>query len=228
LDFFRVTITQSGWESFSGDYVGYPFLNGVSMVPIPRNIADRICALVTATISNADGDELGQGGAAARIASRRSVEATVGTLMERQTEEAKAAEMLTVCQEAGKAPTREFFTEEQLTAVADLEGIDGLRKLAAPWNVKHRSIPGLISLVVKAQNNFIQAKAQRENDERASRAAALDAAMAARMAEEAEMLSKARVLVSDETPNAVGANGEPIHVKIEPPKTELPGEGEQS
>jgi hypothetical protein len=98
--------------------------------------------------------------------------------------------------------------------------MDELRKLAAPWNVKHRSIPGLITLILKAQNNFIQAKAQREDDERINRAAALDAAMAARLAEEAEMLAKSRVLTPDETPNAVGPDGNSIHVK--------PADGEQS
>jgi hypothetical protein len=224
LQSYLVKITQPGWEQFSGDFVGYQFAEGISTHPLPRNICDRIAALVGAEIIDADGENLGQGGAAARIATRLSIEATVGTAMERQTAEAKAGELLQVHQDAGKAPTREFFTEEQLKAVADLEGLDGLRKLALPWNVKHRSIPGLIQLIVKAQNTFIQVKEQRENDERTARAAALDAALAARMAEEAEMLKAARVLTADETPNAVDADGKPIHV--EPVKVETT-DGEQ-
>jgi hypothetical protein len=213
LQLYIVKITQPGWETFNGDYAGYAFENGVSTHPLPRNICDRIAANLGAEIIDDAGDNLGQGGAAARIATRRSLEATVGTLMERQTAEAKAGELLQGHQDAGKAPTREFFTEAQLEGIAEAGGMDELRKLAAPWNVKHRSIPGLITLILKAQNNFIQVKAQREDDERINRAAALDAAMAARLAEEAEMLAKSRVLTPDETPNAVGADGQPIHVE---------------
>lgn len=210
---FHIKITQPGWETFNGDYAGYEFVNGVSAHALPRNICDRIAANVATEIL--DGEEnLGQGGVAARIASRRSIEATVGTLLERQTEEAKAGELLLVHQDAGKPPTLEFFTESQLEGLAEAGGIEELRKLAAPWNVKHRSIPGLIALIIKAQNNFIQAKKQRDDDERFNRAAALDAAMAARLAEEAEFMKGARVL-ADQTPNAVGPDGKSIHVKTD-------------
>ncbi|MCK1543417.1 hypothetical protein IVB12_15985 [Bradyrhizobium sp. 179] len=209
---YIVKITQPGWDNFSGDMGGYQFENGVSTHPLPRAICDRIAANVSAELIDDTGDNLGQGGAAARIASRRSIESTVGTLLQRQTEEDKAAELLTVHQDAGKPPTHEFFTEEQLTGIAEAGGIDELRKLAAPWNVKHRSIPGLINLILKAQNNFIQVKEQRENDERLARAKALDETLAARMLEEAEQLKKARVLTPDQTPNAVGPDGKPVHV----------------
>lgn len=224
---FHVKITQPGWETFNGDYAGYEFKDGVSTHALPRNICDRIAALVATEILDGD-DNLGQGGIAARIATRRSVEATVGTALSRQTDEDKAAELLQVHQELGKAPTREFYTEEQLDGIADAGGIDELRKLAAPWNVKHRSIPGLINLIIKAQNNFIQAKEQREVDERNARAAALSDAMAARLAEEVEMMKKARVLTTDETPNAVGPDGKPIHVKPEAEKTAIEQAGAEN
>jgi hypothetical protein len=220
LQSFYVKITQPGWETFAGDYAGYEFKDAVSVHPLPRNICDRIAANVATEILDGD-DNLGQGGVAARIASRRSIEATIGTVSARQTEEAKAAELLQVHQDAGKPPTREFFTEDQLSGLAEAGGIEELRKLAAPWNVKHRSIPGLIQLIIKAQNGFIDAKKQREDDERLARATALDDAMAKRLAEEAEFMKAARVLTTDETPNAVGPDGKSIHVKTEPPKNEM-------
>lgn len=207
---YIVKITQPGWENFSGDMGGFQFKDGVSTHPLPRVVCDRIAANVSAEIIDADGENLGQGGAAARIATRGSLDATVGTLLERQSQEAKAAELLQVHQDAGKAPVSEFYTEAQLEGIAEAGGIEELRKLAAPWNVKHRSIPGLINLILKAQNTFIQTKQQRAEDERAARAAALDDAMAIRMREEAEMLKKARVLAADQTPNAVGPDGKPV------------------
>jgi hypothetical protein len=221
LQFFYVKLTQPGWESFNGDFVGYQFTDGKSDVAIPRNIADRIAALVPCEILDTDGDSLGQGGAAARIASRRSVEATVGTALARQTPEAKAEELKRAHVDAGVAPTREFFTEDQLEQVAATEGIDGLRKLAEPWAVKDRSIPRLIARIVKAQNDFIAAKKLKEEETRAARAAALDEATRKRLEEESAFLEKARVIAADETPNAVGPDGKPVHVKTEPPKNEF-------
>lgn len=211
MDFYTVKITQPGWEGFSGEYVGYHFKDGVSTTPMPRNQADRVAACVACEIIDAGGDNLGQGGVAARIASGRSVEATVGTALDHMTPEQHAAELLKAYTETGVAPTRDFYTADQLESVASLEGIEGLRKLAEPWKVKDRSIPRLVARIVKAQNDFLNAKKDLEERMRAARAAALDDAQAKQHAEEQALLAKARVLQDDQTPNAVDANGKAIY-----------------
>ncbi len=209
---FFITIKNPGWQAFSGDFCGYQFKDGTSIDPLPRNICDRISGLVVTELTDADGETQGQGGAAARIASRRGLATEVVAPMARMTDDDKDAEQKQAFLDAGDSVKRVFYTQEQLENVATLEGIAGLRLIAKPWSVKDRSIPKLIHLIVKAQNHFAKIQEERLQEERTARAAAGDAAMAEQLRLEEEAMKSARVLVRDETPNAVGPNGEPTYV----------------
>ena len=48
-----------------------------------------------------------------------------------------------------------LYTQEELEAVADKQGINGLRAIADPLQVKNRSIPGLIAEIVAAQQKLV-------------------------------------------------------------------------
>lgn len=218
---FKVKITQPGWEAFHGDFAGYLFQDGVSVDPLPRNICDRISALVTTELLDLNDEELGQGGAAARIIARRELEGLVLPALAVQTDEEKDAETKAAFDEAG-AGSREFYNKDQLEAIASTEGIAGIRKVAKPWNVKDRSIPALIKAILKAQADYEAVLEAKKEEERRARAAAGDAAMAEQLRLEQEAFAASRVLSQDTTPNAVGENGEPIHVEqTTPPANEF-------
>ena len=50
------------------------------------------------------------------------------------------------------ADAQPFYTFEQLGDVVDESGIQGLRDIAKPYGVKGRSIPDLISAILRAQD----------------------------------------------------------------------------
>lgn len=51
--------------------------------------------------------------------------------------------------EAGELAAAVFYTEEQLSAIADEKGIAGLREIAEPMGIKSNSIATLISAIIK-------------------------------------------------------------------------------
>lgn len=228
---FYVKIKTPGWETFSGDHCGIQFHNGVTVDAVTRRIADRMAALQVVEIINLDGVSQGQGGEASRMVERYSLQTFVREPMPRMTDEEAAAEQKKAFDDAGKPAAKTFYTKDQLTIIAEKEGIAGLRVIAGPWNVKDRSIPKLIELIVKAQNHFVKMKQERIEEVRRTKAAAGDAAIQAQLDEEARLLAGARVLTStDETPNAVDEAGNPIYIApapaAAPPKNEfVPADG---
>ncbi len=207
-----VKILAAGWKNFTGDFCGWEFKDAMSVSPVPRVIADRMSANLHCEISDLDGVELGQGGAAARLAGAKSIAADVTGPLATATEDELAAERAKALHDAGIQVGEKLYTEKELHAVASTEGIEGLRLIAKPYGVKDRSIAKLIVEIIKAQNTHLARKAELIEEQKRVRAAAGDEALKKMLDHEAKIAAAARVLVDDQTPNAIGPDGKAIYV----------------
>lgn len=147
-------IVQAGYENYTGPIGAYEFSDGVSTVMIPRVDRDRLAtAFQFVEFTEAGVDEVDAGVAARMLRDGHEMAAEMAKL-ERQTDEEKAVEDATVALQAPDfVPT--IYSREELEKIADKKGINGLRDIAEPWNVKHRSILPLIALIEQAQQNWI-------------------------------------------------------------------------
>ena len=159
-------IIQPGYENLTGDFSGIEFVNGECSGPLDMDDAMRIGALVAFREVMCDGstrvvspssDFFNQRGSGiipnanyyltnernevityeqqqAQFAAeqKESIEMEVDAIL---SEEPK------VDQNPGNLP---IYTREQLEAIADQQGIAGLREIADKYNVKSNSISGLV------------------------------------------------------------------------------------
>lgn len=155
-----VTIASGAWAEYTGTLGGYYFENGVSKDSIPLRAALRIGASMDAYDQN--GVRLHPSNYAVAEGAG-SVEAGVVTL---ETEGAKPVPVyepvstVSDAKEIDLTPTREVsadgvvkvtYTRAQLEGIADKKGINGLREISDPLNVKGRSVTELIDKIVEAQ-----------------------------------------------------------------------------
>ena len=146
----RVRITTKGFESFTGLISIYPFVDGVSVDPIAWAEINRLSAAFQLAEILEDGTEI-EAGAAARIVNCARDEAPVVPPLTRASEEDLIAEALEAGKAALKLPDR-VRTREQLEHVLKAEGVNGIRKIAEKWGVKHSSIVTLIDMILQAQD----------------------------------------------------------------------------
>lgn len=136
----KIRITQAGWATYSGHLQGIKFTDGLSDDMVSPTIAMRIGSVLEIV----GVDEQEQVGLAVNIVKNQKTKAEV--LAERKAD-AKT--------EAPAAPATKTvvakLTREELEAVADRDGIAGLRAIAEGYNVKGRGILELITEILKAQ-----------------------------------------------------------------------------
>lgn len=160
-------LVQPGFENFTGDFGITPFKDGVSLEPVPRLLADRISSsllVVEIDAPDAETPDDAQAGAASRLVTGNLLSITLKTL-ETATPEQMADEKARIAEAAKKAKIPEsarFYEQTELEEIATSKGIDGLREIAKVWNVKDRSINGLIREIMKAQDANKQANANVE------------------------------------------------------------------
>lgn len=145
---------QAGFETYTGPIGAYEFVDGVSTVPIVRHDRDRLSVAFQFVEFEHEGGEEIIAGVAQRLVSQAGVLAEENPETMRQTDEEKDLEQLQIIRESDGV--RHVYTAAELEQIADKKGISGLREIAAPWNVKHRSIPNLIELICDAQNLYLQ------------------------------------------------------------------------
>lgn len=145
-------ITQSGWEGFTGWLGPVWFDNGISREPTTPQIANQLSGIVQMVEVAADGSTKAAGVAQAMVEGKGL--AYVETPLIQVTSEELEAESRLAAEKAQKPPVDEFNTVEQLEAIAEEKGINGLREIGAIWGVKERSIPKLIKLILEAQEDF--------------------------------------------------------------------------
>jgi hypothetical protein len=125
-------------------------------VLIPRVDRDRLAAAFQFVEYVEEGVDEIPAGVAERLVANASIRASDEGPSQRMTEEEKAAEdaMATLT----KDDNRVIYSLEDLQKIADKKGINGLREVAAPWEVKHRGVKELIGLIVQAQENWLAAR----------------------------------------------------------------------
>lgn len=154
----KLKITAPQWANYTGSLGVVHFTNGVSDEFVPDNIRRRLSIGMEMIEIDIDGNE-SRNSAAYKLLSTNTIHAPVNAPLSRQTETEKAREDLSIAMESGKQPT--FYTRENLEAIADKEGIKGLREAAEIWDVKHRSIPALIDMILAAQEKFLEKRKKR-------------------------------------------------------------------
>ena len=138
----KVRIDEVGYENYTGQLGMLVFENGVSISDVSENELNRMSVVV-------------------RLIDAENVEKQVGSLVDYNknietkfpTEKSYATEreaaMVNVGDDIPTTVATEY-SKEQLEALADKEGINGLREVATPLNVKGTSIGGLIENILNA------------------------------------------------------------------------------
>lgn len=202
-------ITASGWETFTGNFGGVDFVNGLSADVVNRHQIDHLSGLVRCDLADASGVLIGQGGIAARLVGGVNV-SEPPTALRKATQDELDADRRQRAAESGKAPTK-MFTKDELETIAAKEGLTGLRKIGDAWSVRDRAINKLISLILNAQTVFNATVNARNNLVAESRAKAAQDQIDRHLAREAAIDAKARLAGTvSGTSNAIGPNGENV------------------
>lgn len=151
----HIRILQAGWLGHTGEFGGVQFTDGVSNEPVGRFEVDRIASLIM--IENCDGEVGVQVGPAKRALDGKLM--TIPMLDPLETATPEQLEALNKASAEAVAASQvqiKLYTDEELMKVADEGGINGLREIAAPLNVKSRSIPDLITAILMAQSIVVE------------------------------------------------------------------------
>lgn len=205
----HLRITAGGWETFTGNFGGVDFVDGLSVDVVNRHQIDHLSGLVRCDLADASGALIGQGGIAARLVGGVNVSESP-TALRKATQDELDADRRQSAAESGKAPTK-MFTQEELETIAAKEGLTGLRKIGDAWSVRDRAINKLINLILKAQNAFNATVNARNSLVAESRAKAARDQIDRHLAREAAIDAKARLAGTvSGVSNAIGPNGENV------------------
>lgn len=196
----HLKIVQPGWVDYTGWIGPVYFENNLSTEPVTPRIARQISSCVRMEEVLAGGltkpfgisQDMVAGKGLALPEPVLAIPADEADLLAEKERDAKAASLPKVS---------DFLTSAQLEAIADNQGIEGLRPIGAKWGVKDRSIPGLITKILAAQADHPEARGQApaaadpdeivEEDETTSPAPAVEAVAAAPL--EAEEIQRVEV-----------------------------------
>ena len=136
----KIRIDEVGYEHFTGQLGLVQFVDGISVNEVSVGELNRMSAIIR--IVNADTDK--ELGAISEYAETSKVEFKVEG----------AEEVVAKFVEPNEdIPSTTVYTKEQLEALADKEGITGLREIADAMNIKGTSITGLINGILGSSNN---------------------------------------------------------------------------
>jgi len=133
----HVILKGKGWEGFNGLFGQYEFKDGRSVEDLPTLEASRLAAI--APIETEEGHNPSPSQQLIDMRDVRASDKRTTTRLVRDAESEKAAQKANECDSA--VPT---ITREQLEAIADKRGINGLREVASEYGVTSKSIQGLI------------------------------------------------------------------------------------
>jgi hypothetical protein len=137
----RYKIVEPGWEGFS-DRLGYiEFKDGVSVDDISRAEAERLSGVVRLETF----EDEPKSHSAAEL--QRELEAGNSTI---------ALEIHPAAPKTSPISGGKTYTADELAAVADSDGIRGIRSIAAAFDLKGTSIAELIVQVLAAQEALVK------------------------------------------------------------------------
>lgn len=128
----KLRLIEPGFEGYNGQIQGYEFFDGVS-VELTQRQADRLAGILRVEVVDSD----------AKVGAGRMI--GIGDLSVPPEAEVKAA-----AEQSAKVNTP-IYSREQLEAIADKDGINGLREVGAEFGVKGRGIQELIADILKTQ-----------------------------------------------------------------------------
>ncbi|HHT4259130.1 TPA: hypothetical protein ACTYZB_004797 [Klebsiella variicola] len=134
----KVRLLESTFKGYTGLMCGVHFENGVSVNELPFVDQQRICSSMRA--ETIDGRNVSASG----VYSER-YELNAADVKE------QAAEPVTNMSRGVAEPGIQIYTREELEAVADNEGIAGLRAIGSSLGVKAKGIVEMIDGILKAQ-----------------------------------------------------------------------------
>lgn len=147
-DEIHVTLKQAGYQNFSGYLLGHRFEDGRSTMPMPIKHAMRLGASYVCCDDNGDVISPNVVSYEDAVDTAADVAASSPSAKEPEPED-DAVDFVEPNEEMPEAKT---WSADELEALADAEGIQGLREVAEEHGVKERSIQGLIKGIMKAQS----------------------------------------------------------------------------
>lgn len=151
-DSVHVVLKQAGYQNFSGYLLGHRFEDGRSTMPVPIQHALRLGA---AYVCQTDaGEVISPNHITYEDAATVAADPVAASPASQPKEEAPVAEdeVMDFMDVGEEMPEAKTWTSVELEALADAEGIQGLREIGDELGVKERSIKGLIEGIVKAQS----------------------------------------------------------------------------
>lgn len=137
----RIKITEPGMTTFTDNYAGVQFTNGLSDEPVVHQVALHIGSLIRVEAVD-DGAQVGEG---ANTLKHKTTKAPVVKSLQDHTPDTVGPTAAAAAQVGTK------YTKEALEKIADTDGIAGLRALGEKYGVKGRGIVELITEILKAQ-----------------------------------------------------------------------------
>jgi hypothetical protein len=135
----HLKILEAGFDKLTGDLGNIEFVDGISVNPVSKGDAHRLCAAVRCEMLDgtnpSPSGELVQG-------TNTPAPILVPLLVTEP-----------LVEQGAKVETAvERYTREGLEVIADDKGIAGLREIAVPLGVKSKSVGELVDQILKAQN----------------------------------------------------------------------------
>lgn len=159
-----VTVKAEGWLNYTGSLAGHAFVDGRSVNAIPLRAALKIGAIVEVYDEQdvrlhpstyprepgvSDRPAIGQVTYPTADAESTPAPYVPETPAPEQDEAIDLEPARTI--DALTGQVKVTYTRAQLEAIADKRGINGLREIGEPLEVKGRSIPELITKILEAQ-----------------------------------------------------------------------------
>lgn len=136
----RLKITERGWENYSAFLGSVEFKDGISVHMVSAADAAHIGSIV-----RCEGiDDDAQVGMGAIMKNTQNTRAQVVKPLVDETP-------VTTAPAVAATVTAEKYTRESLEAIADAQGINGLRVIGEKYGVKGRGIVELINEILRAQ-----------------------------------------------------------------------------
>lgn len=190
----KLKLVQAGYKNYTGPIGAYEFVDGVSVDFLPQVERDRLAVAFEFVEVDTEGVE-NPAGIAHRLVSQGDTVAEILPVLDTQTEEEKLQELKDAADNVSRANIT-IYEKDDLQRIADKGGIKALREIAVLWNVKHRSIPVLIGMILDAQ-----AASEAKLEELRVRKAEAEKALAP-VAEESSVAPSGEVTLSNGIQNA--------------------------
>lgn len=146
----KLKITQKGFENYSGQMGAILFKDGISVYDVNENAAYRLSALFGVEWDTGEAVKITRNAAtmSAPIGRETFIVATDGKPEEVRGNDGRTTYVKTDLSDAPIKITRRY-TVAELEAIADKQGIKGLREIAGPMGIKGTSINALIEDIMK-------------------------------------------------------------------------------